>query len=160
MSQSFENLDVSNLKDTLIFLDIDGTLIADNQSEPSKPVLKKIKEFEKENVVWLCSNSLNHTRNKKVSDLSGLRLIKGYRKPNKKILTLVSKKDLFTHTFTPSSLRSIIVIGDKVLTDGLFALRIKAKFIKVKRKLGRDRLRIKLYNLIDDIAFLVLKPFF
>lgn len=151
MSQYFENLDISGLKDALIFLDIDGTLVADNESQPSEHVLKKIKELEKIAVVWLCSNSLNGTRNATVKKLSGLPMIKGYRKPNKKILTLVDQKDLK---------RGIVVIGDKVLTDGLFAKRINAKLVKVKRKLGNDRLHIKLYNLIDDIAHFILKPLF
>ncbi|MBT6068511.1 hypothetical protein HOG48_02025 [Candidatus Peregrinibacteria bacterium] len=144
MYQSFENLDVKLFKKCLIFLDIDGTLVADNEDVPTADVIKKTKELAEQNEVWLCSNSLNHKRNVAVKKATSLPMIKGYRKPNKKILTCVPKASLDL---------KMVVIGDKVLTDGFFAFRIKANFIKVKRKLGNDRFHIKLYNSVDDIAF-------
>jgi len=153
---SFEDLAVAQFKDSLVFLDIDGTLIADNESEPSGKVLKKVAALNKVAKVWLCSNSLNHMRNAKVKKITRLPLVKGFRKPNKKILTLIPDKDF---QLSGKNNRPIIVIGDKVLTDGLFALRIRAKFVKVKRKLGHDRFHIKIYNLIDDIAYVFLRLF-
>lgn len=158
MSQPFENLTDTDVRNALIFLDIDGTLVSDNEDAPSKSVLKKIKELQKNNVIWLCSNSFNIARNETIRSLTGLPLIKGYRKPSKKILDQVTPEDL--HDPSQPAPRPIVVIGDKVLTDGLFAKHIGGTFIKVKRKLGRDRLRIKLYNLIDDIAYFFLKKLF
>jgi predicted HAD superfamily phosphohydrolase YqeG len=49
---------------------------------------------------------------------------------------------------------SYLVIGDKFLTDGLFAKNIGGKFIKVQRKVfGQESLLAKLVNFIDDILW-------
>lgn len=151
MPEYFENLDTASIRGSLIFLDVDGTLVADNQAFPSEEVLKKVKSLSSHNVVWLCSNSFNGERNETVHKLTGLPIIRGHRKPSMKILDMVDKKDLQ---------RKIIVIGDKILTDGFFATRIGAKFIKVKRKIGKDRLYVKLYNFLDDAVYVFLKKIF
>lgn len=64
-----------------------------------------------------------------------------YKKPSRRII-----KELVDQE------RTFVVIGDKFLTDFIFAKRIGAKFMLVKRKLsGRERLYIKFINYIDDI---------
>lgn len=157
MPEYFENLDTASIKDSLIFLDVDGTLVADNQASPSEEVLKKVKSLSLRNIVWLCSNSFNGNRNEIIHNLTKLPIIKGHRKPSKKILSQVSKED---RVLSDGSARKIIVIGDKILTDGFFARRIGAEFIKVKRKIGKDRLCVKIYNLLDNIAYTFLKKIF
>ncbi|MDP4008072.1 MAG: hypothetical protein Q8P68_02665 [Candidatus Peregrinibacteria bacterium] len=169
MPQYFENLDIAGIKDALIFLDIDGTLVADNESHPVDLVLKKIKELEKQNVVWLCSNSWNVMRNERIHGITNLPIIKGHRKPSKKILDYAlregseladANKGRSNHKVKKEDLkRQIIVIGDKILTDGFFAYRTDGKFIKVKRKMGKHRFIVKVYNSVDDIAYIILKHF-
>jgi len=67
-----------------------------------------------------------------------------HKKPSKKILETI-------HVKNP---RRIVVIGDKFLTDGLFAKRIGAKFLMVKRKLSfNEPLLVKAINFIDGMAY-------
>ncbi len=131
----FEELDSRGIRDYVIFLDIDGTLADDNTLELSEKTLERIRELEVCNQLYLCSNSRNHERNRKVAAIAGVDYIDtDLRKPSKKI------PDLAAHP----SYKKRLVIGDKFLTDGLFAKNIKAEFIKVKRiESDKDRLYIK-----------------
>jgi len=142
--RSFKNLNASGLKGYQIFLDIDGTLTDDNKVELSEATLRKIRELEANNQLYLCSNSRNHDRNRKVAELSGVKYIDtDLRKPSKKILELVGQ----------SPFKEKLVIGDKFLTDGLFAKNIGAEFTKVARiESKNDRLYIKILYWIDDLA--------
>ena len=139
----FNELNTVELRDFLILLDIDGTIINDNDHEVCEKNLKIINELKKYNQVYLCSNSRNRKRNIKVAELVNAEYIDtDLRKPSKKIL------DLIDHT--PFSKR--LVIGDKFLTDGLFAKNIKAEFIKVKRITSKkDRAYINFLYWIDDL---------
>ncbi len=168
MFHSFENLDPTCVKNTLIFLDIDGTLLSDNQRHPSPEVKKQVAAFAKCNHLWLCTNSGNHTRNEAIEKETGIPLTRGHRKPSIKILEYVrSEASYGSFGSRPSKAELLnrkrklpmLVIGDKVMTDGLFAWRIGAKFIKVKRKTNpTDRLFVRMYNLSDDIIYNLLKP--
>mgnify|MGYP002813994512 CR=1 FL=1 len=65
------------------------------------------------------------------------------RKPSKNILELVDE----------SPFKDKLVIGDKFLTDGLFAKNIGAEFTKVARiESENDRFYIKFLYWIDDLA--------
>jgi predicted HAD superfamily phosphohydrolase YqeG len=141
----FENLDLTNIKNNLIFLDIDGTLVPDNCVEMGEEILENLKILQKNNQVYLCTNSYNLKRNLKIEKICGIELLKSIkRKPSKKVLQKIPAKFL--------NLKKI-VIGDKILIDGIFAKRIGAGFVKVKRKAGKDRFIIKIINLIDDIIY-------
>lgn len=109
----------------VIFLDVDGTLRPDGDQEMSPEVLKKLAELKAGNEVNLTSNKGNKTK-----------------KPSRRAAEGVDLKG-----------KKAVVIGDKFLTDGLFAKNIGAEFIKVKRKIsGRESFFIKLTYLIDDIV--------
>jgi len=139
----FDNLDVRHIKEYLILLDIDGTLVNDDELKLSETTINKVKSLKKENQVYLCSNSINHTRNKKVGILTNTEYLEtNLKKPSKKIL------DLIDHP----KYNNILVIGDKLLTDGLFAKNINATFIKVKRiKSKNDKIYIRILYWIDDL---------
>jgi len=147
--QSFKKLNTNGLKGYIIFLDIDGTLVDDNELELSEEALQKIRELEMNNQLYLCSNSRNHERNRKVGELTGVKYLDtDLRKPSKKILDLVDH----------ATFEQRLVIGDKFLTDGLFAKNIKAEFIKVARiESENDRLYIKFLYWIDDLASKIIK---
>ncbi len=147
--QSFKELNISGLKGYVIFLDIDGTLVDDNKIELSDGAQKNVRELEMNNQLYLCSNSRNHERNRKVGEMAKVEYLDtDLRKPSKKILDLVND----------SPFKKRLVIGDKFLTDGLFAKNIKAEFIKVKRiESDNDRLYIKFLYWIDDIASKIIK---
>lgn len=120
----FSELNVEGLENHLIFLDIDGTLTNDNNHQLNNALLNKIKSLSVKNKVYFCSNKNNCDRNKSLSEKAGIPCLDNtHKKPSGKILELVENKDNWP----------ILVIGDKFLTDGLFAKNIGAKFIKVKR---------------------------
>ena len=62
-----------------------------------------------------------------------------------------SRKTFFLHRIYFSN--NLIIIGDKILTDGLFARHIGATFIKVERyKSKKDRLITKIIYRLDDLC--------
>ncbi len=141
---TFDKLNTDEIKDCLILLDIDGTIAEDNQLKVSVNNVSVINKLKQNNQIYLCSNSRNHERNRKIADHVGLTYLDtDIRKPSKKIL------DLIDHS--PFTKR--LVIGDKFLTDGLFAKNIKADFIKTDRITSQnDRFSIKLLYWIDDLV--------
>lgn len=147
--QFFEEKDFSELKGYLVFLDIDGTLVPDDFYEISDEVKDAVGRLQNGNSVYLCTNSPNKNRNEKIALALKLPLIRDAKKPSIEILDRVVREDLKM----PKA-----VIGDKVLTDGLFAKKIKAKFFMMKRKLGKEKPYIKLLNLIDDISLKIIEP--
>ncbi len=145
----FEDMSIGRLKEYVIFLDIDGTIACDNRFEVGKKVSEQIEKLKKENHIYLCSNSRNHKRNKKVAECVKAEYINtDLKKPSKKILEAVSHY--------PYEKR--LVIGDKFMTDGLFAKNIKAEFIRVKRITSKnDSFYIQFLYWIDDIVCRIMK---
>lgn len=139
----FEDLDVSKIEGYVIFLDIDGTIICDDKSNIEQNIVDKVSKLKKRNRIYLCSNSHNHKRNRKVANIVKVEYINtDIKKPSKKILN-IAKVCLDDKK---------LVIGDKFLTDGLFAKNISAEFIKVKRIISNNDGRyIKFLYWIDDL---------
>ncbi|MDP2624836.1 MAG: HAD-IIIA family hydrolase [Candidatus Peregrinibacteria bacterium] len=139
----FFDLGVEDLKNKLIILDIDGTLTHDRLAKLEDKTVAKVQELKKHNEIYLCSNRNNHDRNKQVAKEVGVEYLHtNIRKPRKGIMALVPNHEG----------KDLLVIGDKFLTDGLFARRIGGKFIKVKRIASpNDRLTTRTINWIDDL---------
>jgi decaprenyl-phosphate phosphoribosyltransferase len=138
----FKDLKV-DFKNSTVILDVDGTITFDAQSDASDCV-DKIEEIKKNgNKIYLCSNGRNKGRLVEMSKKLRIDYIKtDHKKPSKKVIKDYDFKD-----------SKLIVIGDKTLTDGHFAKKIKADFIKVKRlNSKKDRTKIKIINFIDDVA--------
>lgn len=144
---AFHQIDLKEIQDYLIFLDIDGTLIHDNHHELDEDMIRKTSTLKEKNEVYLCSNSRNHERNRKVAELTGIPYLEtDLRKPDQKILELI-----------PDPKKKKLVIGDKFLTDGLFAKAIKADFIKVERLTSEhDSPYIKFLYWTDDLISKIL----
>lgn len=139
----FENLPL-NKRGQIIFLDVDGTLIADDGGVNFAPeVIKKIDELKRNNRVFLCTNSHDRMRNIKIGARLNLPIVsEEYKKPDHRILDGLE--------FVAADKK--MVIGDKFLTDGRFAKNIGAEFIKVKRKIsGKESFSVKLVNILDDM---------
>jgi len=145
----FQEMNISDLNDYIIFLDIDGTIANDDENEMDKKVLHQINKLREGNQIYLCSNSRNHKRNREISKVTNVEYIDtDLRKPSKKILDLVDH--------SPFTKR--LVIGDKFLTDGIFAKNIKAEFIKVKRIISKnDKPYIRFLYWIDDLVSKIIK---
>lgn len=144
-NKPFNQISSDEIRDNLILLDIDGTITQDDRQDVESEIIDRINELKKYNQIYLCSNSRNHDRNRAVASSCGLKYLDtDIRKPSKKILNLID--------VIPFKKR--LVIGDKFLTDGLFAKRIKADFIKVKRITSKnDKLYIKFLYWIDDLVY-------
>ena len=132
--------------DSLVILDIDGTLVPDCGRVASAAVVGKVLELKAQgNEVRLCSNSRRGNYAERLSAIAA-QLDVGvcpvvFRKPSLLALSGVDRKG-----------REVVVIGDKDLTDGLLARRAGANFIKVRRKLDpADRLSSRMANLIDTV---------
>lgn len=144
--QYFHSLDVSKIKNYLIFLDIDGTLTNDGSDEVSKEVFDQIQKLKIDNKIYLCSNKKLFDRDALLADKIGVEKIQTLvKKPSRKLLDFVKN----------SKKLSYLVIGDKIFPDYFFAKNINAKFIKVKRiKFKKEKILIKLSYFFDDIISL------
>ncbi len=140
----FHELDLATLKKKQIFLDIDGTLLCDAQWNLSANVEKKARELRKWNLIWLCSNGKDKKRNAAVARRLGVKwLDTPFQKPSRKMIPYLPA--------TKGQKR--VVIGDRYLTDGLFAERIGAEFIKVSRLRGpTDGWKARWLYVVDDLA--------
>jgi HAD superfamily phosphatase (TIGR01668 family) len=138
----FQDLDIKKLKNFVIFLDIDGTIVAHNKDNTSSKIKKKINQLKKNNKLYFCSNNHNKLRNERLSRELNIPIInKSYKKPNKKILAFLPAQE---------KKQPLLVIGDKTFPDGIFAKRIEAKFIKISRIVSeKESLIVRLIYWLD-----------
>lgn len=142
--KKFEDIVTEKIKDFIIFLDIDGTLVAHDEVTCSSEVAKKVAALKEHNKLYVCSNNRNIDRNQKIAGNLDLSVInKRYRKPSKKILEFLREEEKNV---------PFLVIGDKFYPDSTFAKRIGAKFVKVERIVsGRENFVIRFLYLADDL---------
>ncbi len=140
-------------RDALIVLDIDGTITLSGAREVPPPLAQKVRLLACDNIVYLCSNKKKKERDAAVAETLGVPWIdNGHRKPSVRVLESIP---LYEREGKP-----MVVIGDKILTDGLLAFALGAHFFWVERLKGPDTPFIdRLYYLIDDMAARVLAPF-
>ncbi|MEN9649277.1 MAG: Mitochondrial phosphatase [Candidatus Parcubacteria bacterium] len=145
----FKDQDIQNISGKTVILDIDGTIATDNSSDIEEAAMHKVRDLAEHNVVLLCSNKPNPARNLAISQKLNIPILTTHlRKPNKKIVDLID----------PKHPKERVVIGDKMLTDGLFARNIDAEFVKVKRlKEHTDSFYTKLTYFLDDMTYHICK---
>ena len=135
-----------DFRDALVALDVDGTIVADSEDNVSPAVLAQVRAMKAAgNEIQLCSNSRRPDYAMRLNRLASQLEITvcpvPFRKPSTSAVAALDRKG-----------RSLIVIGDKDLTDGLLARRVGARFIKVRRKLDpADRLSSRMANLFDTV---------
>lgn len=139
----FWELDLDAFDNCTVIVDIDGTLIGAGSDVTEEKVKKAIERLDQKNEVLLFSNHPDNERLKRIAAEMGISHITSFRrKPNPNIMRDV-----------PTCEGTMVVIGDKTLTDGLFALFIGARFIKVRRvHHANDPLTTRLYYVLDDVA--------
>lgn len=152
MSEFFHQLDPVGIANRYILLDVDGTIASDRNEQIADEALKVINGLKRKNRVMLLSNNRNRGRIERISLATRLEYLKTkHKKPSKRILADID----------PEQRKKILIIGDKLLTDIVFARRIKAPYIKIKRLKSRnDRWFVKISYYFDDLAFLMFKLFF
>jgi 4-hydroxybenzoate polyprenyltransferase/predicted HAD superfamily phosphohydrolase YqeG len=140
----FRDLPTETITGKIIFLDIDGTLVPEGERDVDTQALEILKKLQQNNIVYLCTNGKNAERNTTIEQVLGINIINGgIKKPSKKILRALPQ---------PVE-KPLVVIGDKFLTDGIFAKRLRAEFIKVKRLHGKhDPVSVKAAYVLDDIS--------
>lgn len=136
----FRELIPEGFRDSVIFLDLDGTIVSDGHEEVAPAEAQVLAELTAVSKVYMLSNK-GHVRAPEIARRFGASAIVSVaKKPSRKIIA---------HTDLPDLPR--VVIGDKYLTDGIFAERIGADFIKVKRlKNGHESVFIEFFSLFDD----------
>jgi len=144
MNEYFKDINFEKFSGCTIILDIDGTLTYDKGLVVDQEAKSKLLELKKNNLVYLFSNHRVGGRNQDLARDLDIKLLESqYKKPNKKII----------ESLPENQKGNLVVIGDKFLVDGIFAKRIGAKFIKVKRIVHQDdEPLIKLLYLLDNIA--------
>jgi predicted HAD superfamily phosphohydrolase YqeG len=141
----FELLDTQQIAGSTIILDLDGTIVADARSEISADIWRAVQGLAFRNAVYIFSNHSNGVRNREIARRLGVEYLSTrHRKPSKKIIQAIPIRD---------KARPMIVVGDKITIDGLFARRIGAQFIKVDRVVAAsDRRSVKVAYLVDDMV--------
>jgi dolichol-phosphate mannosyltransferase len=120
-SPIFSELHTGSIEGSLVFLDVDGTLLCDADHQVTDEAKNAVKKLAVHNEVVLVSNSLNGVRVRKIADELGVNVATSrYFKPHP------SAAGSFDRTN-----RETVVIGDKLLTDGLFAVLLGATFVHV-----------------------------
>lgn len=148
---TLEFLDTLLISGATIILDIDGTITADAKADISAGVARAIQSLTHRNAVYLFSNHEDDIRNQEVARRLGLPFLDTlHRKPSRKVIEAIPA----CHRDRP-----LVVIGDRFTTDGLFARRTGARFIKVGRVLSSsDRKFTKFAYFIDDcVAWILTK---
>lgn len=140
----FHELNVSGVHNATVILDIDGTIMCSSEIVASDSVRDVIKALQKNNSVYLFSNNFNGKRSRRIAKDLNLPYIESpHRKPNIKILKYVKNKSC-----------PVITIGDKYLTDGLFAQFTSTKHIRVKRyHCENDSLWSRFACYVDDFVY-------
>jgi len=121
----FEKNDFLEIHNHVVFLDVDGTIVSDGKDIVDQKIKNGVNILKQQNnIIYLCSNKKLHDRNLRIAESLGVLYLKTVsRKPSARVLESL-----------PVRLREKkkIVIGDKIMTDGFFAWRIRAQFLKVR----------------------------
>lgn len=148
---SWEDILALNLKGHTIILDIDGVVMAHAEKTVPGDIKRYIEILKESNDIYIVSNGFSSKRKAYTSNALDVPWVdSGYRKPNIRILSFIDY----------DKEKPLVVMGDKILTDGLFAIRINAKPLLLERRLiDTDPLVTRLTYLIDDAIYTLCKLF-
>lgn len=133
-----------------IILDIDGTLVYSGSYHLSPSVIEAVKHLAKTNQIFLYSNSQGTERDAHIAGVLGVEYIDSpYKKPSKKALSMLKIDS------------PLVVIGDKLLTDGVLAKRLGATFYHFHRTESiQDSTKDKFLHFIEDTLFFFISAFY
>jgi HAD superfamily phosphatase (TIGR01668 family) len=118
--------DVAGLEGATVFLDLDGTVVPPAREDVSEETRAAVEALSAKNAVWIVSNRRTPGRKDRLASRFGIKVLAAkYRKPDPRLRGAVAPLP-----------KPYVVIGDRYLTDGLFARLIGARFIQVKRVTG------------------------
>jgi predicted HAD superfamily phosphohydrolase YqeG len=132
---------VKGIADSIILLDVDGTLLPDGADTLTADTIHTVRNLAQVNRVYLVSNGSDRARVERFARECAVEVAPAgvpAGKPYPKAAEGIPRD------------RPIIVVGDKVLTDGLFAQSIGGAFIQVESdRSGKETLFIKLSYIAD-----------
>lgn len=148
--QAFQDLDEHAFAGALVVLDVDGTLTNDKGDSVSQGVREKLGRLSKVAEVRLFSHGLPE-RTRMLADAHGVHFLESsYRKPSRRVVEGLERQG-----------RRMVVIGDKMLTDGLFAANIGAEFVPVQRiRHADDGWYARFVYFLDDVASYAMRALF
>lgn len=140
--KSFDELDAGSFAGSIALIDIDGTLTHDGGANVTPSVAQKLQEIAAVADVYFVSNSTPE-RTRLFADTHGVHaLASAHRKPSRRVA-----EDL------PPNGKQIVVIGDKALTDGVFAANIGARFVPVRRVThAEDTIPVRALYMLDALV--------
>jgi predicted HAD superfamily phosphohydrolase YqeG len=122
MPQYFYELDIRSFQEKTIIVDVDGTIAYDSVNDIASEVQAAMERLKERNTIFLSSNNRLPERVRELAERLGVRALVGpYKKPDLRVLASIGD--------VPKA--SLLVIGDKWLTDGRLAKRAGSQFIKV-----------------------------
>lgn len=140
MKYWFADLTPEQFRDKIVLVDVDGTLVADEEEEvcaAEQKSLHAIKEVAR--AVYLVSNG-NRERTERMAQREGVfvHVSPRYKKPHPRLGDGLPVGDY-------------VIVGDKWLTDGLFAYALQMPFIAVRRLTSpQDALSATCMHFVDD----------
>ncbi len=143
----FFELDLTAFSQDVFIVDVEGTIALHGAHAADPASARNMDAVRKEKNIFLCSNALDQLRIERIAAAINVGCIALWGgKPWGRLPA----------RFPRSS--AIVVFGDKFLTDGLFAWRIGARFIRVRRLVcGKESFLEKIFLKIDDYLALFLK---
>lgn len=153
MQKLFTEMSVEPFKGALVILDVDGTLVADRGEVLSEETKQTVRALSGVAEVYLCSNALPLRTEAFVKECGVQGLVSHHKKPSRRVVERLGDMS-----------KRIVVIGDKVVTDGLLAKNIGAEFVLIRRLKGtHTSLRGRMGYLVDEVVrpvFFGLTPLF
>lgn len=140
----FHEIDTEAITDAVVILDVDSTLVCSSQREISEAVRDMVRALQEKNTVYIFSNNFDKSRGPAIAKSLNVPYINApHRKPNKKILNYIKEID-----------QEIVVIGDKYLTDELFARFSGGTFIRVQSyRCDSDHWTSHAATIFDDAVY-------
>ena len=141
--RSFEE-SIDAIQNATVLLDVDGTLTPDGSWDLSDSVQQTVLRLKERNEVHIVTNSKNKDRIHSFSKTLRVAIAPAGTPAGKPFPS--ASRDI------PRT-RPLVVIGDKLLIDGLFARFIGASFIQVIPKYsGKEPLSLRAVNFVDDVV--------
>ncbi|MBI2410234.1 hypothetical protein HYV30_04355 [Candidatus Kaiserbacteria bacterium] len=137
---------VAEIRGRTVLLDVDGTILPDGASEISGAVREAVAKLRQENAIYLASNGNDVARVARLAHELKVGIVPAgvpAGKPFKRAARGLTAPPPF------------LVIGDKLVTDGLFAYMLEAPFLHVRPKRSKsEKLSVRLSYILENIVSL------